>query len=334
MRLCDRHARRSLGEDGYDITIITARMKRRLPKRDMLRGKVPVVRVGLGFGFDKWLFPILAPLAARSCTGRPVIIHAILETFAGLALHFCKYLIPSAKRLLTLQTTNRSFLKGFIIRSADKVTAISSALVKIAKDLGRDDVTLIPNGIDLKHIPNVPEVSGRILFVGRLEKWKGVDVLLKAYAQCTHNVCIRIVGDGSERKKLEKLASELGISDRVTFTGFIPVPQVYREFAEAEIFCGLSKSEALGNVFFEAQAAGCAIIGTQVGGIPDIIKDGETGLLVPPDDIEAAADALKRLLRDDDLRRRLAQAGVANAKGYDWELISEKYAEIYGMLQT
>lgn len=331
----------------YDIAIITARMRRDLPKKDMLQGRVPVQRVGFGFGFDKWLFPVLGAFAVRRVAGKEaVIIHAILETFAGLALHFCKYLVPSAKRLLTLQTTNRSFLKGLIIRSADKVTAISSALVKIVGDLGRNDVTLIPNGIDLKHIPNVAEVEGRVVFVGRLEKWKGIDVLLRAFVRIkcpmpndqgipksqAPILRLRIVGEGSQRKPLEKLAGDLGISDRVTFTGFIPVPQVYKEFAEAEIFCGLSRSEALGNVFLEAQAAGCAVIGTEVGGIPDIVKDGETGLLVPPDDAEAAADALKKLLEDEDLRRRLAQAGVENAKGYDWDNISEKYSEVYADL--
>ena len=372
----------------YDITIITARMRRGLPKRDMLQGRVPIVRVGFGFGFDKWLFPVLGAWGARCIAKRPrrgvacnaptgtpvvdnarepspIVVHAILETFAGLALHFCKYLAPSAKRLLTLQTTNRSFLKGFIIRSADKVTAISSALVKIAKDLGRDDVTLIPNGIDLKHIPNVPEVEGRILFAGRLEQWKGVDTLLFAFAKLqapstqpslwlrpagkyqknltlrlssgqesqVPNLQLRIVGEGSYRKTLERLADKLGISDSVTFTGFIPVPQVYKEFAEAEIFCGLSRSEALGNVFLEAQAAGCAVIGTQVGGIPDIVKDGETGLLVPPDDVEAAVEALKKLLEDEDLRRGLAQAGVQNARGYDWGIIAERYNDVYCALQ-
>ncbi len=319
--------------DRYDITIITARMRRSLPKDDVLGGKVTVRRVGLGIGFDKWLFPFLAPFAARRV--RPTIIHAVLETFAGLALHICKYIVPKAKRILTLQTTNRSFLKGLIIRSPDYVTAISNVLIEIAAAKGRNDVTRIPNGLDLDHVPNLPKEPGRILFVGRLEAMKGIDTLLAALAQVTSYKLqvtshLRIVGDGSERANLEKLAEELHISDYVTFVGFVPIPQVYEEFAKAEVFCGLSRSEALGNVFLEAQASGCAVLGTRVGGIPDIVEEGRTGLLVPAGgDVGSAAEALERLLTDQELRSQLSQAGRENAKAYDWSLIAKQYAAVY-----
>jgi len=328
--------------DKYDITIVTARMHRDLPREDLLGGKVPVVRIGLGFGFDKWLFPFLAPFSVRACVGAPrcgaqdnddpAIIHAILETFAGLALHLCKLIVPKLKRILTMQTTNRSFLKGMVVRSPDKVTAISEALVKIAEELGRNDVIKISNGLHLGQIPVTEKERGRIVFVGRLEKMKGIDTLLTAFAklkmynvQCT----IRVVGDGSERSRLEQLAIDLGIVEHVTFTGFLPVPDVYKEFAKAEIFCGLSRSEALGNVFLEAQAAGCAVIGTTVGGIPDIIKDGETGLLVSSDDADAAADALKKLLEDTSLLQKLAEEGKKNAQNYDWSKIAKEYESVY-----
>src|SRR3989344_3337020 len=120
--------------DQFDFTIVTARMRRNLPKKDMLRGKIPVIRVGVGVGWiDKWLYPFLAPLAVRRL--KPDVVHAILETFAGLALVFCK----APKKILTCQTTNRSFLKGFIVKSPDTATAISKALVSICKRLGRDD---------------------------------------------------------------------------------------------------------------------------------------------------------------------------------------------------
>jgi glycosyltransferase involved in cell wall biosynthesis len=319
------------------ITIVTARLRQDLPKRDFLQGKVPVVRVGFGCWFDKWLFPFLAPIAVRNIAAesrgfplQPVIIHAILETFAGLALYLCAFTVPSAKRILTLQTTNRNFLKGFIICSADHVTAISTALITIARDLGRSNVTHIPNGIDITHITDHPKVPGRILFVGRLEKMKGVDTLLHAFAAINHpQAHLHIVGAGSERRNLEKLSRELQLGSRITFTGFIPVPQVYDEFAKAEIFCGLSRSEALGNVFLEAQAAGCAVIGTQIGGIPDIVRHQKTGLLVPPNDHNAAHSALTILLNNSYLRAEYSQAGRTYAQHYDWELIAEKYSIIY-----
>ena len=365
--------------DQYEITIVTAKLQFNLKRHDLLRGKVPVRRVGLGLSIDKWLFPFLAPFVARSRVGAPqrgaqwkedippasvegdlpqggpqgrpytpngVIIHAVLETFAGLALHFSRLLLPSAKRLLTLQTTNRSFLKGKIVRSPHHLTAISTALIKIASDLGRSDVTLIPNGLDLSTMPQREKVPGSILFVGRLEPWKGIDVLLEAFKEITNpcpersrgdqspitNASLRIVGEGSARKDFEKLSESLGISDRVTFVGFVPIPEVYEEFAKAEIFCGLSRSEALGNVFLEAQAAGCAVIGTNIGGIPDIITHEQTGLLVPSDDVEAATTALSRLLADQNIRTSLSASGKQNAVKYDWSVISEEYAKVYGNL--
>lgn len=325
----------------YDFTIVTARLRRDLPKKDLLQKRIPVVRIGFGCALDKWFFPFLAPFAVRKL--KPQIIHAVLETFAGLALHFCKFLIPSARRVLTLQTTNRSFLKGVVTRSPHIVTAISSALVEIAEQLGRNNVIMIPNGIPTAAIraavDHSQKVPSRVLFVGRLEPMKGVDVLLQAFSALTPqppssegrggHPHLRIVGDGGQRATLEQLAKDLGIENRVTFLGHIPAPDVYKEFAEAEIFCGLSRSEALGNVFIEAQAAGCAVIGTNVGGIPDIVEDGKTGLLIPPDNPEVAVGAIRELLENPELRSRLVEAGKVNAEQYDWAHIAEQYAQLY-----
>ncbi|MDD4319274.1 MAG: glycosyltransferase family 4 protein, partial [Candidatus Peribacteraceae bacterium] len=313
------------------------RMRRDLLRAGTLANGVKVVRVGIGSSFDKWLFPFVAPFAVRRL--RPQVVHAVLESFAGLAMVFCRFLCPSAKRILTCQSTNTSFLVGLMHRAADHVTVISSVLLERANGFGKE-AALIPNGIDGRAIAEAcalfPKVPGRVLFVGRLEPMKGVDTLLAALASLTPGPSpagrgehLRIVGDGSLRKELAAQAARLGIADRVTFVGYVPVPAVYGEFAQAEIFVGLSRSEALGNVFLEAQAAGCAVIGTKVGGIPDIVEDGVTGMLVPPDDAEAARTAIERLLQSSDERSRLATAGKDHAKHYDWDAITERYAQIY-----
>jgi len=321
-------------KDKYDFTIVTARMRNNLPRQDVLEGNISVMRIGFGFGFDKWFFPFLAPLTVRKL--KPDIVHAVLETFAGLALVFCKWLVPSAKRMLTLQTTNRSFLKKMVVRSPDRVTAISSVLKELAGQWRHDQVALIPNGIQLIEIEEAlrqhEKVPNSILFVGRLEPMKGIDTLLNACAKLEGEWSLRIVGDGSLRRKLEKFAASLDIADRVTFTGYIPPDQIHDEYAKAEIFCGLSRSEALGNVFLEAQAAGCAVIGTRVGGIPDIVKDGEAGLLISPDDVDAAKQALKKILDDSSLKSRFAAAGKENAKKYDWKNIADQYSSVYEAL--
>lgn len=320
--------------DRYQITIVTGRYDRSLPKTEMMfDGKVQVIRVGLGMSFDKWLYPFLAPLQLGRL--HPDIIHAVLETFAGLALFFCRC---QALTVLTLQTTNRSFMKMSILRRPKKLTAISSALVEIATRAGRSDAVLIPNGIDLSSFTEarkrVSRNADRILFVGRLEPMKGIDTLLRAFkravAALSPSVHLRIVGQGSEEERLKRLAEELDIAHRVQFAGVVPYEQIASEYAAAEIFAGLSRSEALGNVFLEAEAAGCAVLGTNVGGIPDSIKDGETGLLVPPDNEEAAAMALRRLLSDTPLRAKLTKAGIKNAESYDWNDIAARYEQVYG----
>lgn len=321
----------------YDITIVTARHRKDLPKKDMLRGKVAVRRVGLGCSFDKWLYPFLAPQVVFDM--KPDIIHAVLESFAGLAMMLCSKR-SKAKRVLTCQSTNLTY-KGLanakwlvkrMHKNAEKLTVISRALQERAASYGRDDAVLIPNGVHLRDIPMAEKVFGRILFVGRLEPMKGIDTLLEAMTKLPDHARLRIVGDGSLRQKLQVQANLMGLEKRVTFAGFVPVPDVFEEYAKAEIFCGLSRQEALGNVFFEAQAAGCGVIGTNIEGIPDIIQDGENGLLVPPDNPEAAAAALNKLLDDQQLRHQLAEAGRENAKRFDWSILAKKYAEVYELL--
>lgn len=310
----------------YQITIITARLRRSLPRRDTLRGRVPVWRVGLGCRFDKWFFPFLAPLAVLRL--RPQIVHAVLESYAGAALIGCR-VFTNAKTILTCQSTNTRFLVCFMHRMAHRVTAISSVLCQRAVRCGRHDTVLIPNGLRLADIPDAAKVDGRILFAGRLEPMKGVDVLLQAFAHLPAHAHLHIVGDGSLRRTLERQAAELGIAERVTFAGYIPTPQVYREFARSAVFCAPSRSEAFGNVLLEAQAAGCAVVATHVGGIPDIVEDGITGLLVPAEDVSALSTVLSTVLADATLRLSLGGAGQQHAQRYDWRLIAEKYAELY-----
>ncbi len=329
-------------KDQFDFTIVTARLGRAPHPSSLPNGEgIDVIRIGIGHPIDKWLFPFLAPFAVRSLChpehSRRVIIHAVLESFAGLAMVFCKLLCPRTKTILTCQSTNTSLLLGLMHRSADRVTAISSVLVERAKRFGRDDVVRIPNGIHVAAFEEArkryQKVPGRILFVGRLEKMKGVDTLLTAFEEAigdkrlaNSNIQLHIVGDGSQSSSLTADRSSL---NRVTFLGRLDGEALFREYAEAEIFCALPRSEALGNVFLEAQAAGCAVIATNVGGIPDIVEDGVTGILIPVDDASAAADAMQKLLSDATLRTLLVQAGIDNAKQYDWQGIAKKYAELY-----
>ncbi|KKW40866.1 MAG: hypothetical protein UY87_C0009G0001, partial [Candidatus Peribacteria bacterium GW2011_GWC2_54_8] len=184
----------SVLKDRFDFVLITARMSRNLPRRGALESGIPVLRLGCGCKFDKWLFPFLASIAAAR--QHPHIIHAVLESYAGLAL---------VLRVLTCQSTNTQLLVQMMHCSADAVTAISSALVERAKRFGRGDIALIPNGLKLQDIPRAAKVPGRVLFVGRQEKMKGIDTLLCAFAQVRHpGAHLHLVGSGSQKKSYEK----------------------------------------------------------------------------------------------------------------------------------
>lgn len=334
---CTEEVAREL-QDSYHITILTARMRRSSLKKEVFFDSVHVHRIGFGITADKWLYPFLAPLYIARY--QPQVVHAILESFAGMALLFVRLRLPSVPTILTCQNTytnykgkvETSFLLKPMHKYAHRITVLSKALYTRAVALGRPDAIIIPNGVRLANIPEHTSIFGRILYVGRLEPIKGVDVLLKAFAQLPPHAHLRIVGDGSLRHELELQASMLGVIERVEFVGALPHTAVYEEFAKASIFCGLSRSEAFGNVFVEAQAAKCAVVATNIDGIPDIITTGINGLLVEPDNVEQAAAALQKLLDDHEYRETLTAAGFANAQNYDWQHIATQYAAVYAQL--
>jgi glycosyltransferase involved in cell wall biosynthesis len=317
--------------DRYDITVVTARLRRNLPVDDVISG-IPVRRLGWGWAGDKWLFPLLAWWYVRTAQAD------IVESFAGSVLVLMSLFGPTTpRRILTCQSTNTRLLLRSQHAAAHAITAISKVLLERAKSLGFAEPIYIPNGVDIAAIQALPSdrLYRRILYVGRLEPMKGVDVLLRAFAEMQTQLAgwtLRIVGAGSQRQALHTLAQELSIQAHVEWVGYVPAPAVYGEYAAAEIFCGLSRSEALGNVFLEAQAAGCAVLATQVGGIVDVVKPEVTGLLIASDDVAAAGSALVRLASSGELREKLGIQAKAHSAQYNWDLVAEQYGTAYARL--
>ncbi len=142
-----------------------------------------------------------------------------------------------------------------------------------------------------------------------------------------------ILGSGPEEQNLKNLASELGVADKVDFLGHVEPDEVPSYLLQSTIFARASRSEGLGNSFLEAMAAGLPVIGTNVGGIPDFLRDGETGLFVKVDDPKDLAEKLDRLSRDRNLREKL----IANGKRlvsekYTWDIIAAKMRNIFKKL--
>jgi glycosyltransferase involved in cell wall biosynthesis len=172
-----------------------------------------------------------------------------------------------------------------------------------------------------------------ILGIGRLVSQKAFDVLLKAYAQSevtTHDLLI--AGEGSERPALEQLTARLGLQDRVFFTGRADRPMAVSLFKGASFVTMPSRAEPQGIVVLEAMAAGKALAASRVGGIPEMVEDGESGLLVPPEDAGALAAAIRRLAADPDLRRHLEAGAERRAQDFTWRAIAARYIEIYESL--
>jgi glycosyltransferase involved in cell wall biosynthesis len=175
--------------------------------------------------------------------------------------------------------------------------------------------------------------SDTILTVARLTRQKGIDTLIDALAILRArgvDARLRIIGDGPERAALEQHARDLNVHAHVEFLGALPQAELPAHYARAAVFVLPSIREGMGLVFVEALLCGTPIIATASGGVTDIIRDGETGLLFPERDARALADALERILRDGALAARLAANGAAFVRErFTPERVAAQYIEIY-----
>jgi glycosyltransferase involved in cell wall biosynthesis len=142
---------------------------------------------------------------------------------------------------------------------------------------------------------------------------------------------LRIVGTGPQGEALQALARALGLSDRVTFLGHIPFDRLAEEYRSADIFCLPSVQEGFGIVFLEAMAACLPVVACQAAAVPEVVADGETGLLVPPFDVPALAFVLDRLAIHEADRRRLGEAGRNRVARYDAPVVAQEFLEAIGL---
>jgi colanic acid/amylovoran biosynthesis glycosyltransferase len=151
----------------------------------------------------------------------------------------------------------------------------------------------------------------RILTVGRMLPLKGHALVLEAVAlrrAAGSPVHLTLVGDGPERERLERLASDLGIDGDVTFVGAVPSDRIHAYYAAADVFCLPSLAEGIPIVLMEAMAMGLPVVATRIAGIPELVRDGECGLLVAPGRCDLLAEALDRLARSRELRGAMGSA--------------------------
>jgi glycosyltransferase involved in cell wall biosynthesis len=184
----------------------------------------------------------------------------------------------------------------------------TSREVEALLGLAEDSVRTIHNGVpDIAVEPRRRTRPGPIVgAVGRLEQQKGFDVLLRAFRD-VEGATLVIVGDGSERERLQALAREIGLEGRVIWQGWSENSRSY--LPSFDVFVLPSRFEGFPLVVLEAHLAETAVVATNVGSVSEAVLDGETGLLVPPADADALTVAIRQLLADADLRRRFAKSG-------------------------
>lgn len=333
-------------KDRYHFVLFTARNSKKVPKTESGKGYI-IRRLGFGSRFDKWIFPLLAPLAAIRL--KPALVHAVMESYAGIALAIFKLFSWKTPAILTLQSGDLDdskkqrkipyLLWKTIHLAPTHLTAISRYLAERAELLGvsKERISVIHNGVDLEELKPLlgkdkQTVPRRIVSVGRLSWEKGQEYLISSLPLVKKEfpeAHLVIVGGGAEEEKLRKLVKSLDLNVSVSFRGLLPHFRAMGEAASAEVFVGPSLAEGLGIVFLEAQALGIPVVGTYVGGIPDVIENEVTGLLVPPKDSAAIAEAVKRVFRDRELKMSLVAAAQNNVKGFSWDKITEQVASLY-----
>lgn len=207
------------------------------------------------------------------------------------------------------------------LESADFTIAITQRLlnevIATYPTLAKEQRLLGRIGVDTRdYVPSAQRTrdhTGRtVVTVARLHPSKGHDILIRAVAllrERSVDVALRLAGAGPAELELRELAHSLNIQDDVTFLGSIGDSDVIRELQHADVFVLASHAEPLGVAYMEAMSCGVATIGTAAGGVGEIITSGVNGILVPPKNVEALADAIEQLLRDSDRRHDLAVRG-------------------------
>ncbi len=334
----------------FSIVVVTARLDAKLPARETKTledgSTYEIIRLGVGAKWDKFLFPVLAPL--WSLKQPHDLVHAVMESYAGIALWWYRAFGGKKPTLLTLQSGDLDmpeknkkiprFVWKHIHLSPTVTVGISTALTARAEKLGATRTMTIPNGVDFSHLAKVPRLEKkphRVVTVARLSPEKGLPFLIDAIKIARHTIAdaeLFIVGGGALEADLKAYVRERDLQDVVHFLGAKQNLEAMTEVAQGSVFVLPSLGEGLGIVLLEAQALGVPVIGTNVGGIPDVIRHEKTGLLIPPSDPKAIAEAIIRILSDRALADRLAVEAASHLPKFEWRKIAEQYAEVYEKL--
>lgn len=248
----------------------------------------------------------------------PVPVLAQIHHLFGRVL-FREAALPMALYVLAFEK-----LMPFCYRNTQVTTGSESSRRELLRK-GFRFVDIAPEGADLARyrlLPDTVKKKGQMAYVGRIKRYKGLDVLLEALAllESAHpEARLVVAGSGDDVPRLRGLARALGLESKVRFLGFVSEEEKVRLYNESEVALNSSLKEGWGLTSIEANACGTPVVATDVPGLCDSVKNGETGLLVPFGDAKAFAAALGRLLSDPVLKARMRESGLAWAARHTWE---------------
>lgn len=262
----------------------------------------------------------------------PTIVHSFYASSYGLLgtllnpqKHFCS-IWGDDVLYFPHKTLMHKIAIEFVLKKADKVFVTSSVLQDEVKKFKPREVVLIHYGVDLKkfkpHYYNQNNDKTIIGTVKALEPEYGIDVLIEVFAELVsklpdQNIELVIYGAGSLLKELNTQVQTLNIKEKVTFKGKIPHDEVPVALHSIDIFAALSRRESFGVAILEAGACGKPVVASDVGGIGEIIENGQNGYLVNTKD--EAFDKILHLLKNPELRKIMGKKGCTSALKFDWE---------------
>ena len=331
----------ALKNAGQDVFVVSLYNERTPIAQRMEEAGIRIVYLDKKLGLDLSMVPKLVRVMRQE---GPDVVHTHLDVIkyatAAARLSGVKKCVHTVHSLADREAEGRiqKIINGTYFRKAWSVpvalTPEVQASVSDFYGLPPERIPVIYNGIDLSRcIPKTTYETGEtvtILHVGRFDVPKNHAGLLEAFRLLreTHPEChLRLVGDGDLRLRMEALAKEKGVSDAVEFCGM--QSNVYPYLHDADIFTLPSIYEGNPMTIIEAMGTGLPIVASRVGGIPDMIHDGESGILVEPEP-RAVCDALARMVEDGALRRRLGENAKAQSRQFSAEHMAEDYLTCYG----
>ena len=277
---------------------------------------------------------------------RPDVVH-VHEPFAPSTGMFAALRSPAPVAATFHAYAERSALRAaaspllrLVWRKLDARIAVSRAAASFASRRFGDGFRVVPNGADVDLFMSATAPDRRpgrtMLFVNRLDRRKGFPVAVRAFAILARrlpDLRFTVVGDGRERGAVSRLDPEARA--RLEMLGTLRHEEVARCHAMADVFVAPSAGrESFGIVLVEAMAAGLPVVASAIPGYDEVVRDGVDGLLVPPSDPRALAEAVERVLTDQGLARGLAESGRERSKRYAWDRVTADLEPIYEELAS